>query len=134
MPSRLQWSLAPTLASMIIAGMILAAPADATCVIASSQCYPWRIEADKPDAVLLEIVPNSVSTVALYRVCLCPPASGVSLVFEFDGRSIVLGNLELGSGEPICRDYRIATVRKSRLLVKRAGAANGQVEGCYTTQ
>jgi len=68
------------------------------------------------------------------RICLCPPAGGVSLVFEFEGRSVVLGNLELGSGETLCRDYRIATARKSRLLLRRAGTASGLVEGCYTTQ
>ncbi len=108
--------------------------ATAACVIASSPCYPWRIEAGQSDTVLLEIVPSNAATSALYRVCLCPPASGISLVFDFEGQKVPLGTLERGSTETICRDWRIQTARKSRLLLRRVGTDGGIVEGCYTTQ
>jgi hypothetical protein len=118
----------------VVLGPIAAGPAEAACAIASSPCYPWRIEAGQADTVLLEIVPNNAATFALYRVCLCPPAKGVSLVFDFEGRQVVLGMLELGSGEPLCRDWRLATARKSRLLLRRPAGGEGLIEGCYTTQ
>lgn len=109
--------------------------AQAGCAISSSACYPWRIEAGQEDTVLLEIVPNNVSTIALYRLCLCPPAKAVSLVFDFEGKQVTLGTVDIQGGETICRDYRIATARKSRLLLKRQGGNDpAVVEGCYTTQ
>lgn len=109
-------------------------PATAACTIASSPCYPWRIEAGQTDTVLLEIVPSNAATSALYRVCLCPPTGAVSLVFDFEGQKVPLGTLERGSTETICRDWRIQTARKSRLLLRRVGGDSGAVEGCYTTQ
>lgn len=113
---------------------IPSAPALAACTIPSSPCYPWRIESGESESLILEIVPNNAQTFALYRVCLCPPGKGISLVFDFEGKQVTLGTLELGSGEPVCRDWRLATARKSRLLVKRTGADGSKLEGCYTTQ
>ena len=104
------------------------------CTIASSPCYPWRIEAGQSDTVLLEILPNNVSTFALYRVCLCPPTKSISLVFDFEDKQVLLGTVETGSGETVCRDYRLATARKSRLLLRRPEEGASAVEGCYTTQ
>lgn len=120
------------IATMLIS--LASASAQAACTIPSSPCYPWRIEDGKPDTVMLEIVPNNVPTAALYRVCLCPPTKGVSLIFDFEGRQVPIGDVEIGSGETVCRDYRIQTARKSRLLLKRTNNESGRIEGCYTTQ
>ena len=108
--------------------------ATAACTIASSSCYPWRIEAGQSDTVLLEIVPSNAQTSALYRICLCPPTTAISLVFDFEGQKVPLGTLERGSTETICRDWRIQTARKSRLMLRRVGSDVSAVEGCYTTQ
>lgn len=113
---------------------VTASSAMAACSISSSPCYPWRIEAGQTDTVLLEIVPNNAPTAALYRVCLCPPTRSVSLIFDFEGKQVSLGTVETGTGETVCRDYRLATARKSRLLLRRTGEEPGAVEGCYTTQ
>lgn len=120
----------------LAAGLLLfaASPAAAVCAIPSSPCYPWRIETGQADTVLLEIVPSNAPTSALYRVCLCPPTKSVSLVFDFEGQKVQLGTLERGSTETICRDWRIQTARKSRLLLKRVGDSSAAIEGCYTTQ
>ncbi len=112
----------------------MATAAEAACTIQSSPCYPWRIEAGANDTVLLEIVPSNVPTPALYRVCVCAPAKSVSLIFDFEDRKVPIGKVELGSGATVCRDYRIQTARKSRLLLSRAPGEAGVVEGCYTTQ
>ncbi len=127
--------------ALVLGGIATTGAAQAACTIASSPCYPWRIEAGQGETVLLEIVPNNVSTAALYRVCLCPPTESVSLVFDFEGRQVPIGTVATSTGETICRDYRLQTARKSRLLLKRTeagagagGAKGGVVEGCYTTQ
>lgn len=127
----------PALRSLALAlGLLTMAvgPAAAACRIDSSPCYPWRIEAGQSETVLLEIVPNNAPTFALYRICLCPPAKDVALVFDFEGKRVELGSVTTGSGGAICRDYRLATARKSRLLLKRAKADGVVMEGCYTTQ
>ncbi|MBS0242726.1 MAG: hypothetical protein JSS20_11160 [Proteobacteria bacterium] len=114
---------------------VATASAIAACTIPSSPCFPWRIEAGQNEAVILEIVPNNAVTSALYRICLCPPSSGVSLMFDFDGRQVELGTLDIAKGETLCRDWRLQTARKSRLMLKRVGSDNSsKVEGCYTTQ
>lgn len=125
----------PVLATLTFAALqALASPALAQCRIPDSPCYPWRIEAGAAETVLLEIVPSNVPTAALYRVCVCPPAKGVALVFDFEGKQVPIGAVETGSGETLCRDYRLQTARKSRLLLKRTTDASDKVEGCYTTQ
>lgn len=119
---------------MVASALGSATAAMAACTIPSSPCYPWRIEAGQSDAVLLEIVPNNISTFALYRICLCPPTKSISVVFDFEGKQVVLGTIETGSGETVCRDWRLATARKSRLLLRRPGEGKEAIEGCYTTQ
>lgn len=122
---------------VVAAGLLglASAAAIAACTIPSSPCFPWRIEAGKNEAVLLEIVPSNAVTSALYRICLCPPSSGVSLMFDFDGTQVQLGSLDIEKGETLCRDWRLQTARKSRLMLKRIGSdQSSKVEGCYTTQ
>lgn len=106
--------------------------AQGTCVIRDSPCYPWRIDEGSSETVLLEIIPNNSITQATYRVCLCPPTKGVSLIFDFKERTVPLGNVPGASAGPICRDFKIQTARSSRLLLKREGTS-GPVEGCYST-
>lgn len=116
--------------------LLLSAPtasAQATCQIKDSPCYPWRIEADAPDTVLLEIVPNNAVTSSTYRVCLCPPTGSVSLVFDFKERVVALGSVPDAKNGPVCRDFRIQTARSSRLLLRRTEGSKGTVEGCYAT-
>ncbi|MEZ5854661.1 MAG: hypothetical protein R3D67_07900 [Hyphomicrobiaceae bacterium] len=127
----------PTVRSLALTALFVAttaAPAMGACRIESSPCYPWRIEAGKRETLLLEIVPNNAPTYALYRICLCPPAKEVSLVFDFEGKRVELGALATESDGAICRDYRLATARKSRLLLRRSKADGAVMEGCYTTQ
>jgi hypothetical protein len=109
-------------------------PAAAACTIESSACYPWRIEASEQATTLLEIVPNNAPTGVIYRVCLCPPAAKVDLVFDFSSRQVTVGSVETKSGSTICRDFRIATARKSRLVLARPKGAAGAIDGCYVTQ
>lgn len=106
--------------------------AQGSCVIRDSPCYPWRIDEGASETVLLEIIPNNSITQATYRVCLCPPTKGVSLIFDFKERTVPLGNVPGATAGPICRDFKIQTARSSRLLLKREGTA-GAVEGCYST-
>lgn len=103
--------------------------AGAACVIPSSPCYPWRIEENADDTAILEIIPNNALSGMIYRVCVCAPAKGVSVVFDFVDKAVVLGALELSGESPVCRDFRIETTRKSRLLVRRLGDAGRTVEG-----
>ena len=105
----------------------------AACTIPSSACYPWRIEAAENSTVLLEIVPNNASTGVIYRVCLCPPAKSVSVMFDFEVKRVEIGNVSTKSGSAICRDFRIATARKSRLTLSRPDGTDGAIEGCYVT-
>lgn len=109
------------------------ASARAACVIAHSPCYPWSIPEGEDDSVLLEIVPNNTITGAVYRVCVCPPAKGISIVFDFQENTRVLGTLTRNTDTAICRDYRFQTSRSSTLKVRRSQGDKGLVEGCYTT-
>ncbi len=70
-----------------------AAPAGAACAIPDSPCYPWSIPEGEDEAVLLEIIPNNTVTGAVYRVCLCPPTTGVSIVFDFKEGQRTLGTI-----------------------------------------
>jgi hypothetical protein len=127
MSMRLAW---PILAGLLSAAAFSVPGAYAACSIPATSCYPFRIEADDKETVLLEVVPNNVQTAATYRVCLCPPAKKVGLVFDFEGKRVDIGSVEAKSSSAICRDFRIATARKSRLLVTRA-QTEGPIEGCY---
>lgn len=104
------------------------------CTIESSACYPWRIEASETSTTLLEIVPNNSRTGITYRVCLCPPAKKVDLVFDFQTKRVTIGAVATKSGSTICRDFRIATARKSRLRLSRPEGTSGVINGCYVTQ
>ncbi|MGI9478374.1 MAG: hypothetical protein ACR2PI_16860 [Hyphomicrobiaceae bacterium] len=104
------------------------------CTIESSACYPWRIEAPEKSTTLLEIVPNNAPTGVIYRVCICPPAKQVDLIFDFQSRRVTIGSIETKSGSTICRDFRIATARKSRLVLSRPKGASGVISGCYVTE
>jgi hypothetical protein len=119
--------------AVIVVALLSATAARAACTIPSSACYPWRIESNEKETVLLEIVPNNAQTSAIYRVCLCPPAKKVSLIFDFEGKRVDLGSVEPKGGSAICRDFRIATARKSQLLLTRPSGADGAIEGCYVT-
>jgi hypothetical protein len=114
-------------------GAVVAGPALAECVIKDSPCYPWRIEQGAEETVLLEVVPNNAITGATYRVCLCPPTRGVSIVFDFRESARTLGTVESLSGATVCRDFRILTSRSSRLKLKRADKGTELVEGCFVT-
>jgi hypothetical protein len=105
----------------------------AECAVIDSACYPWRIESGKPDTVLWEILPNNTASVATYRICVCPPAEGVKLEFDFEQDRITLGTVELNGGGTVCRDYRIMSSRRSRLLLSRTSPGNKSIEGCYST-
>lgn len=115
--------------------LFLAAPAAAIadqCVIPETSCYPWRIEKGSESTVLMEILPNNVVTSANYRVCVCPPGQGVALAMEFDDKKVEIGKFELNGGGTICRDYRVMSSRRSRLLLSRTeGNKDVTVEGCY---
>lgn len=123
--------VAVTLLLMALSPTALQAKA---CTIESSACYPWRIETLEKSTTLLEIVPNNARTGVIYRVCLCPPAEKVDLIFDFQSSRVKIGTVETKSGSTICRDFRIATARKSRLLLNRPEGAKGVINGCYVTQ
>jgi hypothetical protein len=110
-----------------------AASALAACAIPDSPCYPWSIPEGEDETVLLEIIPNNTVTGAVYRVCLCPPTKGVSIVFDFKEGQRTLGTLTRRSATAICRDYRFQTARSSTVKVSRADPDKGLVEGCYMT-
>ncbi len=107
--------------------------AAAACTIPSSACYPWRIDPSESSTVLLEIVPNNTATNVIYRVCLCPPADKVVLEFDFGSKKVALGSVAVKSETSICRDFRIGTARKSRVLLSRPDGFKGAIEGCYAT-
>lgn len=104
----------------------------AACAIPESPCYPWRIDEAAADTTLLEIIPNNAVTDAIYRVCVCAPAKGVSVVFDYGGNRVGLGRVEAAGQSTICRDFRIQTSRKSRLLLRRQDGTRDTIEGCYT--
>jgi hypothetical protein len=110
-----------------------AGPAIAACAIPDSPCYPWSIPQGEDETVLLEIIPNNTITGAVYRVCLCPPTNGVSIVFDFQEGQRTLGTLARRGATAICRDYRFQTARSSTLKIRRADPDKGLVEGCYMT-
>lgn len=116
-----------------IALLFSSAPALAECRIPDSACYPWRIDKTQPETVVFEILPNNTPTTATYRICLCPPADGVSLQLDLDDKRVTLGSVELNGGGMICRDFRVMSSRRSRLLLARTGQAGSAVEGCYNT-
>ena len=120
-------------AAALLALATTAGPARAACVIANSACYPWQIEEGAEDTELLKVVPNNAVTSAVYRVCLCPPNKSVSLVFDFYEKNVTLGAVEVDGADPICRDFRIETSRRSRLLLRRAEGTKQAVQGCYTS-
>ena len=126
-------SIVSAAAALLAMSMPISALATA-CTIESSACYPWRIEGPEKSTTLLEIVPNNAPTGIIYRVCLCPPAKQVDLIFDFQSRRVTIGTVETKSGTTICRDFRIATARKSRLLLSRPEGATGVINGCYVTQ
>jgi hypothetical protein len=108
-------------------------PARAACAIPDSPCYPWSIPEGEDEIVLLEIIPNNTITGAVYRVCLCPPTDGVSIIFDFQEGQRTLGTLARRSATAICRDYRFQTARSSTLKVRRTDPGKALVEGCYMT-
>jgi hypothetical protein len=123
------------MAAAAVAGVVLVAvtPAGAACAIPDSPCYPWSIPEGEDESVLLEIIPNNTVTGAVYRVCLCPPTAGVSIVFDFKDGQRTLGTLTRRGATAICRDYRFQTARSSNIKVRRADPDKGLVEGCYMT-
>jgi len=124
---------------VLVAAMILpialyaATPAAAACVIPESPCYPWQIREGEADTVLLEIIPNNVDTGAIYRICVCPPAPDVAIVFDYHENTRTLGTLSSRPDAPVCRDYRFQTARQSTLRLRRANPGGTAVEGCYMT-
>lgn len=124
-----------TLPMMIgtIALVVASDLANAACEIKDLPCYPWRIEANDAETVLLDIIPNNAVTSSTYRVCTCPPTKSVSLVFDFKERMVNLGSVPDAGGGAVCRDFRIQTARSSRLLLRRPDGSTGIVEGCYAT-
>ena len=111
----------------------VAAPATAACMIPESPCYPWHIQEGDDETILLEIIPNNVETGAIYRICVCPPAADVAVVFDFRENARTLGTISSRADAPVCRDYRFQTARQSALKVRRAEGGKGPVEGCYLT-
>jgi hypothetical protein len=103
------------------------------CTIPQSPCYPWLIREDESEAVLLEIIPNNVETGAIYRVCVCPPATDVAIVFDFRENERTLGTISGRGDGPVCRDYRFQTARQSSLKVRRISGSKSVIEGCYLT-
>ena len=119
--------------SAVMLALLASAPASAACLIPASPCYPWAIAASEDETVLLEIIPNNTITGAVYRVCLCPPAKAVSIVFDFKEGTRVLGTVTRSTDSAMCRDYRFETARSSTLKVRRADQDKSLVEGCYMT-
>jgi hypothetical protein len=122
--------LAAVASAFVALGVV---PAWAACTIPDSPCYPWSIPEGEDEAVLLEIIPNNTFTGAVYRVCVCPPAKGVSVIFDFKESERTLGTLTRSTDAATCRDYRFATSRSSSLKIRRAAEGKGLVEGCYMT-
>ncbi len=120
-------------AGTVAVALCTAAPAGAACTIPDSPCYPWSIPEGEDETVLLEIIPNNTITGAVYRVCLCPPTNGVSIVFDFQEGQRTLGTIARRSSTAVCRDYRFQTARSSTLKIRRADPDKGLVEGCYMT-
>ncbi len=103
------------------------------CMIPQPPCYPWQIRENESEAVLLEIIPNNVETGAIYRVCICPPATDIAIVFDFRENERTLGTITGRDVGPVCRDYRFQTARQSSLKVRRASGGTTAIEGCYLT-
>ncbi len=118
---------------LALAAYAAAGPAVAACVIPESPCYPWQIREGEDETVLLEIIPNNAETGAIYRVCVCPPAPDIAVVFDFLEASRTLGVLSSRPDGPICRDYRFQTARQSSLKIRRATRGTAAVDGCYYT-
>ena len=125
----------PLLQAIVVAVVLLGAAtsARAACAIPDSPCYPWSIPEGENEAVLLEIIPNNTVTGAVYRICMCPPTKGVSIIFDFKESERTLGSISRATNAAICRDYRFQTARTSTLKVRRADDEKGVVEGCYMT-
>lgn len=121
--------------AFIATALLLATPAVAAaeqCTIPETSCYPWRIDKGSEGTVLMEILPNNVVTSANYRICVCPPGHGVGLTMDFDDKKVEIGKVELNSGGTICRDFRVMSSRRSRLVLSRTdGNKDVAVEGCY---
>jgi hypothetical protein len=130
MKSALAYHLAAIASAAAALGAI---PAQAACTIPDSPCYPWSIPEGEDEAVLLEIIPNNTFTGAVYRVCVCPSAKSISIIFDFKESERTLGTLTRSTDAAICRDYRFATSRSSTLKIRRVGDSKGLVEGCYMT-
>lgn len=113
-----------------IAGQTWAA---AACTIAHSACYPWRIPPQNRETLLLNVVPNNALTGAIYRICLCPPAKSVELVFRFGTEDIVIGRIAVDDDGPLCRDFRFETSRRSQLVLRRTDESGTALAGCYLT-
>lgn len=109
------------------------ARAAAECTIAHSACYPWRIPPQNRETLLLNVVPNNALTGAIYRICLCPPAKTVELVFRFGTEDIVIGRISVGDDGPLCRDFRFETSRRSQLILRRTDEPAAALAGCYLT-
>jgi hypothetical protein len=118
---------------LAVALAVAPAPVRAACVIPASPCYPWNIPEGDDETILLEIIPNNTVTGAVYRVCLCPPTKGVSIVFDFKEGTRTLGTISRTTDAALCRDYRFQTTRSSTLKVRRTEAGKELVEGCYMT-
>lgn len=120
---------------LVVTALVLTAPAAAMaeqCTIPETSCYPWRIDKGSDSTVLMEILPNNVVTSANYRICVCPPGHGVNLTMDFDDKKVEIGKFELNGGGTICRDYRVMSSRRSRLMLSRTdGNKDTIVEGCY---
>ena len=107
--------------------------AQSSCQIPNSPCYPWHIASGRQTTVLLEIIPNNAVTSATYRICLCAPEKSVVLVFWFEDKEVTLGQVETGKANARCRDFRIETSHRSRLLLRRPSKGQDALQGCYTS-
>ena len=127
--------LAAAMPAMVAWAGPAAAQKSSQCMITDSPCYPWRIEAGANETVLLDIIPNNAITNATYRVCLCPPTKGISVIFDFKERVVDVGGVPDATKGPVCRDFRIQTARSSRLLLRLPQGSNSAsaIEGCYSS-
>ena len=132
-PGRVLFLLVMRAGTVAVALWAVATPVRSACAIPDSPCYPWSIPEGEDETVLLEIIPNNTITGAVYRVCLCPPTSGVSIIFDFQEGKRTLGTLARRGATAICRDYRFQTARSSTLKISRSGQGKDLVEGCYMT-